>query len=187
MCLFATKTTACKHVWYKSATFEYACRALVCKSTLHAFISCVLLFYPKQRAKRFTRDKCCQSHASPWGSAFWAHSAWLCTAGTSEYGTEFTKEPGTGFFSFQSQKREGRLNSLEEARKIMIRRKDETGIRSGSGMPGVGVLPSRLTSWHIHQINSISMNSPEGCGYDSYVVNDHLLDELTANRWRMRT
>lgn len=40
--------------------------------------------------------------------------------------------------------KEGRLNSLEEARKIMIRRKDGLGIKSSSGLPGGFISPLKL-------------------------------------------
>lgn len=50
-----------------------------------------LLCLSYQRVERPTRDRSCQSSASPWGSAWWVWPAWLFTAGTSELLTYITE------------------------------------------------------------------------------------------------
>ena len=59
------------------------------------------VFVSLQRAKRCTRDRCCQSLPSPWQSASWGPCVWPSTAATSEkLNTQITltdirQDPGT--------------------------------------------------------------------------------------------
>lgn len=60
-----------------------------------------LFLFSLQRAKRCTRDRCCQSLPSPWQSASWEPCVWPSTAATSEkINTQITlidihQNPGT--------------------------------------------------------------------------------------------
>lgn len=56
-------------------------RALWC-SDINA--DAFFFFLSPQRAKRCTRDRCCQSRPSPWRSASWGPCVWPSTAATSE-------------------------------------------------------------------------------------------------------